>query len=412
MTDMGKLREDMSLLKKLHRSEPAQPVRLRAPHPKGWEPGVKFDSENRQFVTTPPIPKIDGDENYGAVVESIIGNIPEGYEVRLVEARYDEAAWTREDPEQKYAVTKPVWRYKFEVVPIRDSAKVDGVAILNALKRSKKKGLKTTGQGSLIVNLNDTQIGKDAGGGTEATIERLDRYFDLALERAKEVQSSVGDLVILLGGDLVEGCNIYPNQSFQIDLDRRAQIRTMTGIVLDMLDRLAPEFQQVRVLAVGGNHGEHRANGKRVNRHDNDDQLVAEAAAFAAERDDKLSHVSFSIAYEQPALTMDIHGNILALTHGSVYGKSGTGSPSQKAYNWFKNMAAARHPVGDANILVGNHFHHEIITNYGTLLFVQNPAMDGGSPEFADYSGTDCPPGMATWIMNKQSRMTGYEVLR
>ena len=412
MTDRDKLARDISLFKKLQRTEPVQPVRVRADHPKGWEPGIKFTADDQQTITTSAMPKLDGDDDYRSVVESIIGTLPEGYQIRLVEARYDEAAWTRTDADQKYATTKPVWRYRFAVEPYVASQSVDGVAILNALKRSKPKGIKPSGDGTLVLNLNDTQIGKDAGGGTEATLERLDHYFDLAVERAKEVSRGVDDLVLLLGGDLVEGCSIYPNQSFQIDLDRRAQIRTMTGVLLDMLDRLAPEFNKVRVLAVGGNHGEHRLNGKRVNRHDNDDQLVAEGAAMAAERDPKLAHVAFTIAYEQPALTMDIQGHILALTHGSVYGKSASGAPATKAYNWFKNMAASRHPVGDADILVGNHYHHEIITNFGNLLFVQNPAMDGGSPEFADYSGTDCAPGMATWVMNKQSRLTGYEVLR
>ena len=412
MTDKGKLRKDLAIIRGLNAKEPIQPVRQRASHPKGWEPGVKFDSQNRQFVTTAPMPKLDGDEAYQSVVESIIGSLPDGYQIRLVEARYDEAAWVREDPEQKYATTKPVWRYKFAVEPVPSGEPIDGIEILNALKRTKPRKLKPSGDGTLLLNLNDTQIGKDAGGGTESTLARLDYFFNLAAERVKEVERQVGDLVILIGGDLVEGCNIYPNQSFQIDLDRRAQIRTMTGVLLDMLDRFAPEFTKVRVLAVGGNHGEHRQNGKRVNRHDNDDQLVAESAAIAAERDDKLSHVAFSIAYEQPALTMDIQGHILALTHGSVYGKASSGAPATKAYNWFKNMAAARHPVGDADILVGNHYHHEIITNFGNLLFVQNPAKDGGSPEFADYSGTDCAAGMATWVMNKQSRLTGYEVLR
>ena len=389
--------------------------RLRSPAPKGWEPGIRFDSADIQYVTTDVVGTLEGEPDWREAIAPMGVVIPDGYRVRISEMRYDPAAWGREDPEQKFATTRPVWRYRFIVEALNvtsESVAVDGIEILNNLKRSKKPRRQLSGPGTMVLNLNDTQIGKTAGGGTDATLERLDQYFDLAKERIRENRQQVGDLVILLGGDLVEGCNIFPNHSFQIDRDRRAQIRTMTGVVLDMLDRLAPEFPSVRLLATPGNHGENRANGKRVNRHDNDDQLVAEAAATAAGRDPALAHVAFNIAYEEPALTMDIQGHTLALTHGSVYGKSGTGSPALKAYSWFKNMAASRHPVGDATILVGNHFHHDIITNFGNLLFVQNPAMDGGSPEFADYSGTDCAPGMSTWIMTEQSRMTGYEVLR
>ena len=192
----------------------------------------------------------------------------------------------------------------------------------------------------------------------------------------------------------------------------RGQIRTTTGILLHSLDRLATKFDKVRVMAVPGNHGENRFNGKRNNRHDNFDQLCAEATAMAAGRDNKLEHVAFNIATDQPALTMDIQGHIYALTHGSVYGKGTGAGPDVKAYNWYKNMAAAHQPVGDATVLVGNHFHHEIVRNFGTLLFIQNPAMDGGSPEFADYSGQSAPPGMSTWIVTPETRFTGYEVLR
>lgn len=415
MANKDRLAKDLHLLKALAQREVIQPQRKRPNHPKGWEPGVRFTADGSQFITTSAVEELSGESQYLEAVKNMGIEIPEGHILRIVEMRFDEAAWTRDDPEQKYAVTRPVWRYRFAVVKDEQLPMIDPLEVLNSLYRrpeSRRTKHKATGDGTFVLNLNDTQIGKDAGGGTEATIERLDRYFSLAAERVQELRDKAGDLVILLGGDLIEGCNIYPNQSFEIDLDRRSQIRTMTGIVLNMLDRIAPEYEKVRVLAVGGNHGEHRQNGKRVNRHDNDDQLVAEAAATAAERDDRLSHVAFTIAHDEPALTMDIQGNILALTHGNVYGKMSGASPAQKAYNWFKNMAAGKYPAGDANILVGNHFHHEIITNFGSLLFVQNPAMDGGSPTFADYSGTDCPPGMATWLMTREERLTGYEILR
>jgi len=408
--------ENVKLSEYLENKPVPTPGKPKISVPKGWEPGVRFTSDNIQEITTEAIGMLEGEPDWKTAVEDMGLQIPEGYRVRLTEMRYDPGAWSRDDPEQKYAVTRPIWRYKFVVEPVKEtsSEEIDGILILNAINRQKRSSKKrrNTGEATLVLNLNDTQIGKDAGGGTEATIERLDRYFDLAAERIKEVKNFAGDLVILMGGDLVEGCSIYPNQMWQIDRDRRAQIRTMTGITLNMLDRLAPEFEKARVFAVPGNHGEHRMNGKRVNRHDNDDQLVAEAVATASERDPALNHVNFVIAYDTPAITADIQGHILALTHGSVYAKSGSGSPSDKALRWYRNMAGAHNPIGTADILVGNHYHHEIIANYGSMLFVQNPAMDGGSPEFADYSGTDCPPGMATWLMTPDNRFTGYEILR
>lgn len=403
----------MDLISALQTNEPTFATRTRNTHPKGWEPGVKFETEHARYITTEALPTLEGEADWREAITSMGVEIPDGYRVRIAEMKYDPVAWTRDDPEQKYATTKAVWRYRFIVEPEPEAGySIDGIEILNRIVRARKRSIKATGDATIKINFNDTQFGKDAGGGTEATIERLDRYFTLAEERIRDEQKQLGEAIFLLGGDLVEGCSIYPNQSHQIDMDMRGQIRTTTATLLNMLDRLAPMFDKVRVIAVPGNHGENRINGKRVNRHDNMDQLVAESAAMATERDAKLNHILWNIAYDQPALTYEVQGYIYALTHGSVYGKSSGGDPTIKAYNWYKNMAAGHHPVGDANVLVGNHYHHEIIKNFGQLLFIQNPAQDGGSPEFADYSGTDAAPGMATWLVTHDKKMTGYEVLR
>ena len=398
------------------------PTRTRVTHPKGWEPGVKFDPETSipTEITTPPVDRIAvGD--WRSVLTTMQIDLPAGYELRLAEAKYDPAAWHRDvpfvDDERKPgqrtkapAVTRPVWRYRFLVVATSTAPKVDAVDILNRLHRTPKPRQQFAGDSAFVVNLNDWQLFKDDVG---ETVERLDRYFDLALERAKDLgRRNLGELVVLGGGDIVEGCTIYPNQAFQIRGDRRDQMNHATTLIESFLDRMAPAFPRVRVLAVGGNHGEHRVDGKRINRHDNDDCKVFEDTARAFARDPKMSHVSFMVAQDQPALTVDILGHITALTHGHVYGKAKGGEPSLKAYEWYKNMAAAHHPVGDAVVLVGNHFHHDIVKNWGTLLFVQTPAADGGSPEFADYSGTDCPPGMSTWVVSTESRFRDYEVLR
>ena len=400
----------MDLSEALKVTPPTLASRVRSSHPKGWEPGVKFDT-HVQYITTDVLPTLEGEPDFAKAITDMGIEIPAGYRVRIAEMKYDPVAWTRDDTSQSKAVTKPVWRYRFIVEPDNSVDFVDGIEIINKLKRVTVK-TSFSGEGTSVFNLNDTQTGKLDGGGTEALIERLDEIFTLAEERVKEDKKIVKDGVLLLGGDLIEGCSIYPNQQWQIDMGMRDQIRTTTGIVLNFLDRIAARFPTFRVVAVPGNHGENRFNGKRNNRQDNFDQLVAEAAAMAAARDQALGHVAFNIAQEEPALTIDIQGHVYALTHGSIYGKGTGGSPDTKAYNWYKNMAAAHHPVGDAVVLVGNHFHHEIIRNFGTLLFVQNPALDGGSPEFADYSGQSAPAGMASWIVTKESRFTGYEVLR
>jgi hypothetical protein len=414
----------MSLSDRLNEPPIEQPSRARAAHPKGWEPGITFDPDTGvpTELTTPVVPKIVGDD-YQAILDTMHVELPEGYELRLVAASYDPVAWVRdtpygEDGKKLPATTRPAWRYRFAVVPSDQRIALDALALLGRLKRTPKARTQFNGDASFVTCVNDWQVGKKVTVnsvelGTDHLIERLDRFFDGALERAKDLgKRALGEMVILAGGDLVEGCFIYPNQAHSIDRNRRQQMNIATEVFVDYLDRVTGLFERVRVVAVPGNHGEHRFEGRRIDRHDNDDVKVIEDAARTVSRDPRMSGVSFMIAQEQPALTVDIQGHITAVTHGHVYGKAKGATPDQKAYEWYKNMAAGHHPVGDATVLVGNHFHHDIVKNYGSLLMVQTPAADNGSPEFADYSGTDCPAGMTTWVVTAAEKFRDYHVVR
>jgi hypothetical protein len=309
------------------------------------------------------------------------------------------------------------WWYKYKFVERPDGylSDFDAVAALKALRANRRRVTPVYDGGTTLgLEWNDWQLGKMAGGGTAATVERFDAKIEAATDRAKELRKigrNPGELVIVGNGDLVEGCFIYAHQSFEIDMDRREQTNTGTTMILDGLDRLAPLFARVRVLAVGGNHGEHRVDGKRVNRHDNDDVKIFEDAARTASRDKRLAHVTFTLAQSEPAKTIDVHGWVYAATHGSVYGKGTGGNPALKAYNWFRNQAAGRQPAGDADVLLGAHFHHLLMQDWGNTLFVQAPALDGGSPQFTDWSGTESAPGMMSWLITPDQRFQDLAIL-
>lgn len=404
-----------------------EPQRARESHPKGWEPGVKFDPETQVIseITSPPVAQV-GDENYEEIFNQMGLKVPEGYRAELVEAKYDPAAWTRD--EQFYedaagnfrktpAVTKAVWRYKFRVVP--EKAEHSFVNFANFWLNLREKPTEyprpqLSGPGTFVTPIGDTQTHKTVrGAGIEQFLDQLDGFFKQAVQRAISLDGQINELVVPLLGDIVEGCDIFPHQSYHIDGDMRDQVRVSSLFILDYLDRMAPLFEKVRVVSVPGNHGEQRRNGKRVNRHDNYDQMVAEQVALAAGRDPHLKDkVSFMITDDQPSLTIDIRGHIYSFTHGSEYGKTAGASPAVKAYAWFKNQAAGRKPVGDSDVLVTGHYHHVILNDFGSMLFHQIPAMDLGSPEFAYYSGQDAQPGMSTWVVTPENKFTQFEVLR
>lgn len=390
--------------------------RPRTTHPKGFEPGVKFDPDGRPLeVTTPPVAHLGSEDEWNTAVEAMGYQVPDGYRLRLVEAKYDPAAWHR-DTQGEDAVTRPVWRYRFAVDQIgpTDTDSHDHQAFLKQLRRN-RKAIKPAlvGESTFVLSWNDWQAGKQEGGGTPALLARFEAQIDAAKRRISELRKigrDLGRLVILGGGDLLEGCTIFPHQMMHIDADRRTQVNVVTDLILYGLDELAPLFETVTVLAVGGNHGENRIDGNRVNRSDNDDCLVFENAARVAARDPRLGHVDFVIAQGEPAKTLDINGWVYATTHGQAFGK-GAGTPERKAFNWYKGQAGGHFPAGDAHVLVSHHYHHRSVRDWGACLWVQTPANDGGSLQHTDLTGEAADAGMLSWVVTVGSRFCDEAVL-
>lgn len=129
---------------------------------KGWEPGVRQEGP-AVLVTTPDITELLGDtEAWKTAVERLGVTVPDGWAVRLVEMRHDEAAWTRDDVNQGAAVTRPVWRYRFRVEPAAPSAA--DIEELIALTSSAVAGAALSpndeADKAFVVAIGDTQFGK------------------------------------------------------------------------------------------------------------------------------------------------------------------------------------------------------------------------------------------------------------
>jgi hypothetical protein len=112
------------------------------------------------------------------------------------------------------------------------------------------------------------------------------------------------------------------------------------------------------------------------------------------------------------SVTTDILGWTYGITHGDVYGKTGGSGVRNKVFNWFKTMAANRHPVGGSDVLVTHHFHHDAQEDWGNTLWVQCPTIDGGSHYFKEFSGHDTKPGMASWVVTKTERYQDKQIIR
>lgn len=375
--------------------------------------GITVDDDGTTITTPDLVEHLADETRWREQVEKMGVAVPDGWVVRLVEMRHDPAAWHRDEPGQP-AVTRPVWRYRFRVEKTHTHPAVDAAALIKSL-RPRRDAVKPRWQGeaTLCVSWNDLQAGKDEGGGSEGLVERWTVAVEKVQQRAgwlRKAGYDLGHLLIIGGGDIIDGCTIFPHQPYHIDLPRNAQINLATALVLEGLDRLAPLFASVDTLVTYGNHGENRVNGKSTQPDDNDDLLVFQNAARVAERDPRLSHVRFRISSDHPTASMDLGRWRVTTTHGHVFGRT-RGPIEKKAWEYYSHLAASGHPSGQADLLVSHHFHHYAARDFGKVLWVQTPAMDGGSKHYTDYTSQYSEPGMLTWVTSDAHRFTAQEVL-
>ena len=348
--------------------------------------------------------------------ESILakfGHNPDKVAIRGVLRESHKEYWSRD-------LEKMLWKHSYSFSVERKSESlvqdIDAVQLIQSLNTLPAITKNAQGEDStFVLAWGDWQFGKKEGGGTTALIERLDAAFHQAVERVQELRKigrKLDELLIIGGGDMIEGCVIYPQQSFGIDGNRREQVRGTVTAILHGLAILAPHFDKVTIQVVPGNHGEHRIMGNRTEIGDNDDLLVFEMAQVACENDTRFKHVSFEIAEREISTVTNVRGWIYGATHGDVYGKgSGTGIRN-KVFNWFKTMAANRHAIGSSDVLVTFHFHHDAQEDWGNTLWVQSPTIDGGSHYFKEYSGHDTKPGMLSWVVTESERFQDKQILR
>lgn len=359
------------------------------------------------------------DDISGKTHEQILlefGHDPSKVEISTVLWEKHKQYWSRD-------LNKMLWKHSYSfglTKKIQGSSEpiVDAVEIMRSLDANKRPVMASMiewEESTFCLDWADWQFSKKEGGGSDGLIARLQSAFDDAEWRIQELRSigrKLDELVIFGGGDMVEGCVIYPNQSYEIDDHRRGQIRNTVAMIIKGIKQLAPHFDKVRVVVVPGNHGEHRINGNRTTIGDNDDLLVFEMAQVGIESDPDYAHVSFEIAEKEISMTTKVQGWTYGLTHGDVYGKSGGTGVRNKVFNWFKTMAGNRHAVGQSDVLLTHHFHHLALEDWGATLWMQNPTMDGGSHYFKEATGHDTKPGMNSWVVTREERIQDQQILR
>lgn len=383
-------------------NRPPNQASPRSAYPTGWEPGVRHEGNGGMLITTDLEPSLEDESSWRAAVESLGVTIPAGWTVRPVEARYDPAAWHR-DEEGGDAVTRPIWRYKFKIEPCAANIPYDDlVQVIEKHKphKSKDAGENLMAGATWVLGTGDWQLGKMDGDGTDGTVERILETTDKAIDRINELRRLkrwTGKAMIALTGDCVEGFNSQNGSNiWRTTLSMTDQVRLYRRIVMHMVTTLAKECDELLVTAVPGNHGETvRVAGKMATRIDDSWDLDAVVAvADALEQNvDAYGHVGFAIPEKDSGtIVLDVSGTITALAHGHQV-------PRGNVPAWVAEHAKNMAPVGDAHLVITGHHHHLKVESMGPRTWIQVPAMESESTWWKERTGSVSPPGMVSMLV-------------
>lgn len=393
----------MSLGDRLEGLREAKSTVAQSTSPQGWEPGIKFEPDGSRIVTLPPSPALADEASWAAAVRSLGADVPDGYRVRLVEAKYDPAAWHR-DTEGEDAVTRPIWRYRFavEVAPTR----VDVDELLSSVKRSTPKTQPASASDATFVFVaGDLQLGKPDGDGSAGTVERFYASLDRALTRCKSLRKrgQVGPVLLGWVGDCIEGTESQGSHLLaRLDLTVTEQVRVYRRLMAEQVAAFA-ELAPVHVAVVPGNHDEAKRVGNQVaTRYD--DSWAIEGAAQVA---DVMAAKGYDIGWTFPGhdglhLTVDASGTRIGLLHGH--------QTRGKMQSWLANKALDREPIGTCDVVVSGHFHTLRLEHLGPTTWMQTGALDGGSVWWTHKGGLSSPPAALTFIAGG-SRWHGLEIV-
>lgn len=369
----------------------------RAPAPTGWEPGVKYDAGGAMTVTLPPSPSLSDPDSWRAAVESLGVTVPAGWTVRMTEARYDPAAWHR-DAQGEDAVTRPVWRYRFQVIPAART--LDPQELLDAIgKKPDKPRPVAEASCTYTVAAGDLQLGKPDGDGSAGTVNRFLAAHVRSLDRWKALRKAgrCGDDVALLWvGDCIEGTESQGSRLLaRLDLLVTEQVRIYRRLMLRQVQDYLREGARVRVAVVPGNHDEAKRVGDQMATRLDDSWAIEGAAAVA----DALEAAGYTdeVAFLFPqrdslTITLDLSGTTVGLLHGH--------QTRGKMSAWLAGQSLGRQAVGHStDLVVSGHYHHLRIEQIGPVTHVQVPAMDGGSVWWREKTGLDAAPGMVTMLV-------------
>lgn len=329
-----------------------------------------------------------------AAVEQLGVQVPDGYRVRLVEAKYDPAAWHR-DAQGEDAVTRPVWRYRFAVELAPARVDVDDLLAAVRPRRARVAASTATAPAAFVFAAGDLQLGKPDGDGSAGTVQRFRDSLDRALARYKRLRKSgrAGAVALLWAGDCIEGTETQGSRLLaRLDLTITEQVRVYRRLMLEQVQAFAGLTDELTVAVVPGNHDEAKRVGDAMaTRYD--DSWAIEGASQVADVMAAKGHDGIRWLFPDRDglhLALDVAGTRVGLLHGH--------QARGKMQAWLSAKALSRDAIGTADVVVSGHYHHLRLEQMGPTTWMQTGSLDGGSTWWAHKGGLDAPPAALTFL--------------
>lgn len=137
-----------------------------------------------------------------------------------------------------------------------------------ALPKPKKDRRKNISEEIAILHISDTQIGKITSTyNSEVAYHRLSLLVDRTIDitAARRTNAKIEEIHVFLGGDIVEGEQIFPHQAHLIDQAVVDQAMSSAVAISHVIERLLCVYKKVKVICVRGNHG--RNGPKKTSAH-------------------------------------------------------------------------------------------------------------------------------------------------
>ena len=252
---------------------------------------------------------------------------------------------------------------------------------------------------TFVFNWADLQLGKSAGGGVAATVERMIASIGAGVKRIKELQRAghnIEGVAFTNMGDPFEGCDgNYASQLFTVEITQRQQLLLGIDLFAKAITTLAPLTPQLDVIGVLCNHGEWMRRGGKQVTSDSDNSGGFLLDALYRILDGHVPNLKWTIPHDEMVTTKVLSDVNVAFAHGHKM--------SGKKVDWFnaQSIKILREDGREPDLWVTAHLHHLEIVDHGAYTSLQCPSLDGGSKWFADSKGVWSTAGVLTFLVGK-----------